>query len=77
MPDATTHVTWLARQCANRGLKLAHGKALLDALWAADILGQHNGNIARAAAAAGMDRGQFYRLLGRSKVERQEQGEND
>jgi 2-hydroxychromene-2-carboxylate isomerase len=76
MTDSITHVTWLARQCADRGLKLAHGRALLDALWAADILGQHGGHVARAAEAAGMDRGQFYRLLGRSKVERQEDAEN-
>jgi hypothetical protein len=66
MSDDT--IRWLARRCAERGLKLWQARSLLDALWTADVLAQHGGSIADATRATGLERSHFYRMLKTTKT---------
>jgi hypothetical protein len=60
--EAEAKIKWLARQCANSGLRRHHARSILDALWMADLVRNHGGNIVRACEASGVNRRQFYRL---------------
>ncbi len=70
MGDAPTDkVTWLARRCAESGLRLDQARNLFDALWLADVLAANGGSVSRAAEATGMGRAQFYRMARRTDDE--------
>ena len=59
---AEDKIKYLARKCANSGLKLRDARMLLDSLIIADALAMNNGNISKAADAIRVDRAMIMRF---------------
>lgn len=55
-PPDTSPIKALAQKCARAGLKIDDAVALFTALYIADALALHNGNVSRAAERAGINR---------------------
>lgn len=55
-------IKYIARRCANKGLRLRQARALFDALHIADALGQTGGNVTKAAKIAGVTRTSLLRM---------------
>lgn len=60
-----TPTQWLARRCAERGLRLSDARALFEALYIADALVLEHGNISAAARRAGLNYRTIQRRRGR------------